>query len=560
MSKFKSVFTVCALMAIVLTIVTGCSPDFHKADADKEVYKIIDAKWQDNFGQKANYVISDANTISTPNDVNVAKAPVFEEPFTLAQAVAIATKYNRDYQFQKEYLYLQALTLTGERYKYALKWFGTIDYEYTKNGESPESQNISSEVGVSKTLLTPEGILLNSSLAIDWVRFLTGDPRTTLSGVLSGTLDIPLLGNGGGKAAWEELTQAERNVLYQIRTFNRYRQTFVVNTISAYYGVLQNKDGVTNAKNNWNSSVEYRKQAEMEAKTGRTAPYEVDQARQRELSAYDSYIITLQIYEQSLDSFKIMLSLPVNTPLELDQNELKALQNYGTTKPQFSIDDAIETALRCRLDLANSADAIDDAQRTVKLAAEGLGPQLDLTGSTNVNSQGNAHIDNFQFHKGTYNGGLSADLPFDRKNQRNAYRQALITLQQQQRAYSQSVDSVVQNVRQDYRQVMATAEEFITQEKSLAIAEERVKNMPLLLKSGRAKTTDLLDAQDALLLAQNDLTSALVGHTIAKLTFYSDVGILQVKPDGMWTQSETAVSRNQINEREQSKQSSEDSL
>ncbi len=546
-------------MAIVLTMVTGCSPDFHKADADKEVYKIIDTKWQDNFGQKANYVISDANTIPTPNDVNVAKAPVFEEPLTLVQAVAIATKYNRDYQFQKEDLYLQALTLTGERYKYALKWFGTIDYEYTKNGSSPEDRTIKSEVGTSKTFLTPDGILLNTSLVFDWARFLTGDPRTTLSGVLSGTLDIPLLGNGGGKAAWEELTQAERNVLYQLRTFNRYRQTFVVNTINAYYGVLQNKDGVTNAKNNWNSSVEYRKQAEMEAKTGRTAPYEVDQARQRELSAYDSYIIALQLYEQSLDSFKIMLSLPVNTPLELDQNELRALENYGTTVPQYSIDNAIETALSCRLDLANSADAVDDARRTVKLAAEGLGPQLDLTGSTTVNSQGNEHIDNFQFHKGTYNWGLSADLPFDRKNQRNAYRQALITLERQQRAYSQSVDSVVQDVRQAYRQLMATAEEFITQKKSLAIAEERVKNMPLLLKSGRAKTTDLLDAQDALLLAQNNLTSALVGHTIAKLSFYSDIGILQVKPDGMWTQS-AETSRNQTNEREQSKQSSEDNL
>ena len=84
--------------------------------------------------------------------------------------------------------------------------------------------------------------------------------------------------------------------------------------------------------------------------------------------------------------------------------------------------------------------------------------------------------------------------------------------------------------------------------------------MPLLLKSGRAKTRDLLDAQDSLLQAQNNLTSALVGHTIAKLSFYRDVGILQVKPDGMWTQSETAVSRNQTNEREQGKQSSEDNL
>jgi outer membrane protein TolC len=546
-------------MAIVLTMVTGCSPDFHKADADKEVYKIIDAKWRDNFGQKVNYVISDANTIPTPNDVNVAKAPVFEEPLTLAQAVAIATKYNRDYQFQKETLYLQALALTGERYKYALHWFGTIDYEYTKVGKNPDDQTIKSEVGVENTFITPDGILLNTSLVFDWVRFLTGDPRTTLSGVLSGTLDIPLLGNGGGKVAWENLTQTERNVLYQIRTFSRYRQTFVVDTINAYYGVLQNKDGVTNAKNNWNSSVEYRKQAEMEAKTGRTAPFEVDQARQRELSAYDSYVTTLQFYEQSLDSFKIRLSLPVNISLELDQNELRALQNYGTTAPQYSIDNAIETALSCRLDLANAADAVEDAQRKVKLASEGLGPQLDVTGSANVNSQGNEHIDNFQFHKGTYNWGLSADLPFDRKKQRNDYRIALITLEQQQRAYSQSVDSVVQGVRQAYRQLMATAEQFITQKKSLAIAEERVKNMPLLLKSGRAKTRDLLDAQDSLLLAQNNLTSALVGHTIAKLSFYRDVGILQVKPDGMWTQSVIA-SRDQANEREQSKQSSEDNL
>jgi outer membrane protein TolC len=567
MSKRQPIFAVCAVTAIVLTMVMGCSPNFHKADADKEVYKIIDAKWQDNFGQKANYVISDANTISTPNDVNVAKAPIFEEPLTLAQAVAIATKYNRDYQFQKENLYLQALALTGERYKYALKWFGTIDAEYTKNEvlpgnkiiESPENKTIKAEGGVEKTFITPDGILLNTSLVFDWTRFLTGDPRTTLSGVLSGTLDIPLLGNGGGKVAWESLTQAERNVLYQIRSFNRYRQTFVVSIINDYYGVLQQRDGVTNAKNNWNSSVEYRKQAEMEAKTGRTAPFEVDQARQRELSAYDSYVTTLQRYEQLLDSFKIRLSLPVNTSLELDQNELKALQSTGTTTPQYTVDNAIETALSCRLDLANSSDSIEDAQRKVKLASEGLGPQLDLIGSANVNSQGNENIDNFQFHRGAYGLGLSADLPFDRKNQRNAYREKLITLEQQQRAYSQQVDSVVQDVRQAYRQLMATTEQFITQKKSLAIAEERVKNMPLLLKSGRAKTRDLLDAQDSLLQAQNSLTSALVGHTIAKLSFYRDVGILQVKPDGMWTQSVT-VSRNQTNEREQGEQSPEDNL
>jgi outer membrane protein TolC len=566
MSKFQPIFKVCALTAIALTMVAGCSPDFHKADADKEVYGIINSKWKSNINQKYNYVIADANSISAPNDVNIDKNQVNTELLTLAQAVALATKYNRNYQTQKENLYLTALTLTGVRYQYALQWFGTIDYEYSKNGDNPENQTVKSEVGVSKTFLTPQGILLSSSLVFDWVRFLTGDPRTTLGSVLNSTLDVPLLGNGGGKLKWEELTQAERDVLYQIRSFNRYRQTFVVDIINAYYGVLQNKDSVINAKNNWNSSVVYRKQAEMEAKYGRTAPYEVDTARQRELTSYDSYVTNLQSYQQSLDLFKVRLTLPVNAPLELDQNELTALRNVATGEPNVTVDAAIDVALQCRLDLANSFDSIEDAQRKVKLASEGLGVQLDLTGSVKASSEPEKDFDNLQLHKGIYKLGLSADLPLDRKNQRNAYRRALITLEQQQREYSNNMDLVMLGVRQAYRQYIATAEQYMTQEKSLALAEVRVKNMPMLIKSERAKTRDLLDAQNSLLQSQNDLTSALIGHTMAKLNFFRDVGILQVKPDGMWTQSpqgaqsKTAVSRDQKDERETTKQSSEDNL
>jgi outer membrane protein TolC len=588
MNKRQPIFTVCAVTAIVLTMVVGCSPDFHKADADKEVYKIIDTKWQETFGQKVNYTLSDSN-ISSPNDVNIDKKLVQTELITLAQAVAVATKYNRDYQRNKEDLYLKALTLTGERYKYALKWFGTFDAEYIHSGkevtevevipppagsppgtpstivrrqkwDSSDDVPAKSQVGVSKTILTPEGILLNTSLVFDWTRLLlTSDPRTTLSSVLSNTLEIPLLGNGAGKVAWENLTQAERDVLYEIRTFNRYRQTFVVDIINAYYGVLRQKDSVTNAKNNWNRSIESRKQLEMEAKTGRSSPYEVDQAKQRELNSYDGYITTLQSYQQSLDLFKVRLTLPVNASLELDQNELMALRDIATGEPNVTVDAAINVALQCRLDLANSYDSIDDAQRKVKLAAEGLGIQLDLIGNSKVNSESDKSIDNFQFHRGTYSVGLSADLPFDRKNQRNIYRRSLIALEQQQREYSNNMDLVMLGVRRAYREYMATAEQYITQKKSLALAEDRVKNMPMLLKSNRARTTDLLDAQNALLLAQNGLTSALIDHTMAKLNFFRDVGILQVKPDGMWTQSVT-VSKDQTNEREQSKQSPEDNL
>ena len=68
----------------------------------------------------------------------------------------------------------------------------------------------------------------------------------------------------------------------------------------------------------------------------------------------------------------------------------------------------------------------------------------------------------------------------------------------------------------------------------VTIAERRVDSTAMFLKTGRAQTRDLLESQGALLEAQNELTDALVAHTIAKLNFFRDIGVLQVRPDGMW--------------------------
>jgi len=57
-----------------------------------------------------------------------------------------------------------------------------------------------------------------------------------------------------------------------------------------------------------------------------------------------------------------------------------------------------------------------------------------------------------------------------------------------------------------------------------------------LLQAGRVTTRDLLESQDAFLDAQNNVTAALVDYAIAKLSFFRDIGVLQVRPDGMWEQ------------------------
>jgi outer membrane protein TolC len=278
----------------------------------------------------------------------------------------------------------------------------------------------------------------------------------------------------------------------------------------------------------------------MEGEAGRKPPFEVDQARQSELNARDSHIQALTRYEQQLDEFKIKLFLSTSTEVELDQNELKVLEEIGITEPGYELDAAIKTALAQRLDLANSGDTVDDAERKVVVAADNLGVELNLIGSAGVDSPSGTDFKRLQFHRGTYALGLEADLPLDRKAERNAYREALIALEQRQREYENDVLEIELEVRSAYRQLQEFSERYRTHKNSLELSKTRVESTTFLLQAGRVTTRDLLESQDALIEAQNNVTTALVDHVITKLNFFRDIGVLQVRPDGMWEQTSPA--------------------
>ncbi|HKB17122.1 MAG TPA: hypothetical protein VKF62_13735, partial [Planctomycetota bacterium] len=61
----------------------------------------------------------------------------------------------------------------------------------------------------------------------------------------------------------------------------------------------------------------------------------------------------------------------------------------------------------------------------------------------------------------------------------------------------------------------------------------RVESATEMKSAGRANTRELLEAQDALLQAQNSFTSALVDYTVSRLSLFRDLGVLQVSPEGL---------------------------
>lgn len=530
--QFMLVLSCCCLACI------GCSPEQYKADADKEVQSILDSKWKAEHGTRANSRIADVE--QDPNDLFFDPNYIPSGKLTLAEAVALATARNRDYQRQKESLYLSALDLTLFRHNFATKWFGTFDGTYSRN-DADESLTAGGEVGLSRLL--EDGTQISTSIASDWLRYLTGDPRESLGSVLSATISKPLLRGAGKDVVMENLTQAERNVLYQIRTFSRYRKTFVVSIVSDYYRVLQALDRVKNAESNYKSLQLAYDQSNLKAMAGRLDMFEADQTKQQMLDARDNLAGAERAYQQALDTFKIRLAIPTDASIELDPNALEILSTMEVSEPEFNVDDAIQTALALRLDLATIRDQVDDARRKIKVSENALKADLNIIARANVDSTPDRQAGRLRFNDGSYSIGAQVDLPFDRKSERNNYRESLITLIQRQRDYEDGIDNVKLDVRNNYRSLVESAQRYKIQLLSLELAKERVKSTSLLFQAGRVQTRDVLESQNALLSAQNATTSTLVDYNIAKLSFYRDIEVLSVKPDGLWQLPEKSDSK-----------------
>jgi outer membrane protein TolC len=519
-SLIFSLIALCGLM--------GCSRQNYKAEADEQVYRIIDRKWKDEYGSKANYRISDV--VPSANDITIQRTIPSDGTLNLAQAVAIATAHNRDYQAQKELLYTTALDLRLTRHVFEMQYFGGFSGGYDADWND-EVVGLEGNLGFNRLLAT--GTFISAKISTAWLDVLSGNMEGGIASVLTATITQPLLRGADPKVVTENLTQAERDVLYQIRLFNRFRKTFVVSVITQYYQVQELHKRTRIAEDNYNAITSLYERVEKLTNVGRLPLFELDRMHQEKVKAKDIYVQTVKEYESLLDLFKITLGVPTTTEIRLDERNLEILKTAGMQDPDFDEGEAVETALYQRLDLTNSADAVIDAQRKVYVASDALGADLSIVGTTNVASQQQGNRLTMQAAD-DYNVDFELNLPFDRVAEQNVYRKALITLNQRQREYDLAADIIKMEIRQAYRDLKEATERYKLQSEGLGLAQERFRKTLLLMQYARVSSRRVLDAQNALFDAQNEATDALLDYAIAMLNFYRDTGALQVLPDGMW--------------------------
>lgn len=512
----------------------GCyTPAQQLVNADAESYAILEKR-------RAELDAKGGFTIQPPPDSLRQRMLAGEQPgkLGLVRVLEVAAENSRDYQRRKEDLYLAALDLTLERFAFAAQRSGQLSA--LLNGTGDEAQTASAGGGFAVRRLLGTGAALIGDVGLSLARNLSRGDGWDVASDMGITVTQPLLRGFGRRIVLEPLTQAERNVVYAARTFERFRRTFGVDVTQRYLRILQQALQLKNEEENLANLEQVSKRNEALSKAGRLSEVQLAQAQQDELRSQARVIDQRQRLQTSLDNFKLFLGLPISAPLELDVSEVERLDSGQGLQVNEEL--ATSFALDQRLDFLTVLDQVADAERKVPIAANRLLAGVDVSSSINASSEPGKP---FEYDSDDLNWdlGLDVNLPIDLISQRNAYRETLITLERAKRAEVELADSIRVALRDELRQATALLETLRIQANAVTLAERRIESTRLNQQAGRAETRDILEAQEALRQANNALISARVDYHLARLNLWRDMELLRVDENGVRPDPELLAAR-----------------
>lgn len=523
-----------ALMLAWTSVGCASTPDEARAESDKLAYSILEERREALQLGEAHF------TIEPPEDSLRQRLLRGEAvgPVRIIDVLEIAAENSRDYQRRKEDLYLSALDLTLEQFRFQLQGNGSLGALVPGDGDGASS--VTTSAGGGLTRLFGAGAQLVTDMGLSLARSVQTGDSWELVGAPFVSITQPLMRGFGQRIVREPLTQAERTVVYRVREFERFRRSFAVDVINRYIQLLRTADQVKNQLVNTENLTVLRERNEALAKAGRQSDIQTDQARQDELRSKNSLIQAQERFGTALDDFKLFLGLPIEVPFELVPSELYDL----VIDESLEVDEgrAVATALAQRLDYMTALDQLVDSERRLNIAADALRSRITVSASASAQSSDGKP---FQYSKDDLSWTLRADidLPIQLIAERNNYREALITVERARRTAEQLADEVTADLRAALRQAATRRQSVGIQERAVALNERRVESATLSLQAGRASTRDILESQQALVDARNNLTTSRVDYYLSQLALWRDMELLRVDETGLRFAREGLVGR-----------------
>jgi len=442
----------------LLLVVAGCSRAFYRQQADREVYGLVECANRETRSSLDTIEPDPASRMFDPNNPDCPPMPpddptshrlmrcvdgkwgwqgwdrygrtrYVENPdwqlylprnedgeivLNREGAVEMALLQSPQYQAALEELYLSALQVSLERFRFDTQFFGGNSTFFTADGHDRSgaaSSLLRTDTDLQMRKLFASGGELVVGLANSLVWQFAGPDTYSANTLLDFSLVQPLLRAGGRDIVLESLTDAERALLANVRQMERFRRGFYTEVVTGrgagttpsrggigiirasggairgaggYLGLLEEQLRIRNRRANVAGLRESLERLETFAEGGKVTPYQVGLTRQGLYRTQSTLLSEIANYENRLDAYKISLGLPPQEKVRIEDsvpNEGDSLlSRFELIRPEMTRTQEEITAFLRHLRSADESRQVDpgaDDLEALAILRERVATQVD---------------------------------------------------------------------------------------------------------------------------------------------------------------------------------------
>ena len=294
----------------------------------------------------------DAGANAPPAAAAVPAVPMLK--LDLMTSLSTALHESRNYKTQRESLYLAGLGFTLTKFNYGPNYAAAVNALWGKSEDAARSDSYGGTFGVSQLLPT------NGTIAL-----ATGLSRSVTVGSSAGVEDWssnvgvvltqPLLRNAGYDQYRESLTQGERSMVYAVRSFELFREQFVIATAFDYFALVSRKKQLLIQEDQLTQAIADEEKNIALRAVDRKRDQDVILAKRNRLSVEQNVVSARTDYKRQIEQFLVDLGLDPKIPVEIVEDEPEFV------KVAFDPESIVKVALANRLDVQTRRDQLEDS-------------------------------------------------------------------------------------------------------------------------------------------------------------------------------------------------------
>ncbi len=359
----------------------------------------------------------------------------------LKSAMRLALVNSRDFQREKEDLYLSALDVTYERFRFSPQFaLGSTGSGLAANNLVNQAPGLpvdsfTAPRGTVTSVNPPgnEGARVFTDGSVRWLAstggqllagfansfvwsFKGSESTEAASSLVNFSILQPLMQLGGKERTLATLTQAERDLLANVRQMNQFQQGFYVRIAAGrqsgegpsrtgaigagglgiialspsgrtgaprangFYYILEEEQRIRNLESNVARLRESLDQLAAAFDAGRlSSRLQVDQARQALLNSQSLLLSARASYETQLDAYKVELGLPPSLPVVVKD---PLLEKFRTTDPAATALDRKLVVLLAKIQNRDLAATLEELKEYLQEARTLAAALLNLIGAS----------------------------------------------------------------------------------------------------------------------------------------------------------------------------------